>query len=97
MTVQASCADNDALDYVREQEQKLADIFAYVPRKIVTLLERLSREIERLEGLLPNFHPAEPHDVYRARALLDTAKVIRENEDELPMPELIEAMRRVNL
>lgn len=97
MTVQASCGDNDALDYVREQEQKLIDIFAYVPRQIATLADRLSREIERLEEMLPRYHEREGAEVRHARALLDAAVQVHRNDDELPMAELVTAMRKVSL
>lgn len=97
MTVQASCADNDALDYVREQERKIAEMFAYVPHKIASLADRLSREIERIEAMLPKFHAQEAAEFRHARALLDAAIQVHRNADELPMAELVTALRRVSL
>lgn len=97
MTVQASCSEPGALEYIREQEQKLADMFAYVPRKLATLADQLLREIGRLEALLPRYHAAEVREVRHARALLDSAIQTHLDNNEGSMAELLRVMRAVNL
>lgn len=57
--------------------------FGYWPGGNESLGDQLSREIKRVHALLnPNHH-----------GLIDMALQVVENEDELPMPELLKALR----